>query len=463
MEYSKTSRRGFLKAAAAAGAGAAAGCATAAAGTARPPRRGSAAPGASKPRTNISVPRHDAPPADQAPPLPTDPGAEDSTQIAEQPAVARPPMEEGAIIRCAMVGVGGRGSALLQSLLEREDVAVVAVADAYDVWRDRALNWCARRGTTNDYIEYEEMLSKEEVDVVFVAAPDHIHAPAAMAVLEAGADLYIEAPIALDWQDAVALRRLARSTGAIVQMGNQFRSGPMYRHARDIIKEGDIGQLVAVEIQRYFADQPLSAFQPPREASEKNVHWKAFLADTEPVPFDLVRFFQWRRFREYSHGSMGAFAPHIDLAHFIAGCGMPLQVMSIGGAGLFNDGRTCPDTFGVLAAYAEGFQVNYFATPAASRVGTVERYLGAHGSIEIFNSEKMVIIRKDAREDWSPAPVSGEPHLDNFLACVRSRNAPEAPMDAGCMEAVCSAMAAMSRQTGTGVRWDAASGSVIGA
>jgi predicted dehydrogenase len=459
------SRRDFLRNLLVAGAGAAVGCAGQG-NAARPPTRLGQPERSGAATSNISI-RGGTQPDRQAVPDPR--SVEDSAagelrieDAAPAPAVSRPPMDEGAVLRCAMVGVGGWGSALLQGLLDRSDVQVVAVADAYDVWRDRALTWCKNGGGARGYVEYAEMLDTETVDAVFIAAPDHIHGPAVRAALAHGLDVYVESPLALTWEESKALHGQAVAAGAIVQMGTQWRSEAMYRYARAVIQKGDIGDVIAVEVQRHYTDQLLSEFEPPREATAKNVHWKAFLGESRQRPFDLVRFFRWSRFREYSNAHMGMLlAPHLDMCHFLTGCGMPETVMAAGGNYRFDDGRTSPDTFSVLAAYPEAFHFNYICAPAAGPAGVIERYLGSDGSIEVFDMSRLAVFRKDSREDWKAQPSVENAHVENFLDAVRRRIAPEAPVGAGFMESAFSHLAMLSLESGRSMGWDRARASAI--
>lgn len=444
MRAESSSRRAFLRGAAIAGAGIAAGCATtggttrSARGTAEPP---------SRPTTNISIPsKGRVAPQDVEPEEPTaGNGIDDLAVEPAEPVTTRPSMEPDAIVRCAVIGVGGQGSLLLQALLEREDVEVVAIADAYDVWRDRAVAWCARRRPATGYVEFADMLEREPVHAVFVAAPDHIHAPAVQAALGRGADVYCEPPLAMDAAQAAEIASWARREGAIVEMGQVWRSAPAYAYARDALQKGDIGEIIAVEARRHYIDRPLSEFQPPREATKNNVHWKTFLGDTDSLPFDLVRFFQWPRFQEYSNASMGVLlGPFLDVCHYLTGCGMPQRMMASGGIYRFDDGRTCPDTYSVVAEYPEGFQLNFQCAPVDDRPRSFQRLVGTEGSIEIHDMSRISVYRENIPEELDEAPSDVRLHVGSFLDRVRTRRDSHHTAHAGVMEAVCSAMAMRS-------------------
>ncbi len=428
MRQSKTTRRGFLTQAAALGMGATlAGCAT----------TGSAAD------KSIAVAQADATAA----------------------AAKRSRRELGPddIIRCGFIGVGSRGSGLLQTVLARDDVDVVAVCDAYDVWRERGLEWCrAKRPDVAGYLRFEDMIAEEELDAVVIATPDHIHAPAILCALDAGCDVYTEKPMTLTWQEARDVYLAAQATGAVLQVGTQLRSTDMYQKAREIVQAGRIGKVVEVQVNRHMRGGFTDQYQPPEEANESNVHWDLFLRDTHPYPFDLRRFFTWRLFKEYSNGVTGdLMLHHLDACHYIMGCGMPSRVMSVGGIFAFPDGRTCPDTISALLDYpAEKFHFNYTTTTANGRYGVQERYLGTEGTIEMRNMGAMTVWSGDEEEVITATRLDTAAHFENFFSCMRTRQAPIAPKEAGLMGAVCCAMAVMSQNTGEAVKWNPDAGRI---
>lgn len=359
-------------------------------------------------------------------------------------------------VRCAIIGAGGRGSALLQETLRRDDVLVVAVCDAYDVWRDRAVNWCKEHyPAVGGYHSYGDMLASENLDALIIATPDHIHAAAAIAALNHGLDVYVEKPMTLTAQEATALRQRAVETGGVVQVGTQLRSTDIYQRAQELYQSGTIGTLVEVQANRHVGDGMATYNSPPAEANANNVHWDEFLHGTKNYRFDSRRFFQWRFFQEYSNGVTGdLMMHHLDAFHFITGCGIPERAMSIGGIYHYDDGRTVPDTVSTVFAYPEGFQFNYTTTLVNGHYGIVERYLGSDGVLEFTGMGVLKVIKRDFENVFESEGLDTRSHIANFFECVRSRETPIAPIDAGYQGAVSCHMAVQSERTGETVHWD---------
>ncbi len=383
--------------------------------------------------------------------------ASDSAAASAEPVPARRALGPEDTIHCGFIGVGNRGSALLRATLDLTGVAVVAVTDTYDVWRSRAVNWCReRQPDVHDYVHFEEMLEGEALDAVVIATPDHVHVPAAMAALDRGLDVYCEKPIALTAQDAKVLRNRARATGAVFQTGTQLRSMPLYQRARDAVQAGGIGQVVLVQVQRHFDGGPLGEDTVPNEANADNIHWKAFLAGAQRRPFNPLRYFNWRLFRDYSNGYYGdLMLHHLDICHYITGCAMPRRVLAAGGIYHANDGRTTPDTVSALVDYGNaGFHFNYTTTNSGGDYGTFERYIGTEGSIEVRDMERLTLQRGEAAEELRREPGRDTAHLKDFFAAMRTREKVIAPPEAGHMAAAVAHMAILSYEEGCAVAWD---------
>lgn len=366
-------------------------------------------------------------------------------------------------IQCGFIGIGSRGGSILDSTLGLPDVDVVAVADTYDGNRESALAKCKKKcpGAVG-YVRFEELIEKAPLDAVVIATPDHIHAPVILAALDAGLDVYTEKPMTLTWESAKGVRDRVRATGAVLQVGTQLRSMGMYQRLREVVQSGELGKLVRVWVNRDSRETPLDRSKTPAGANETNTNWPLFLRDTKAYAFDPLRYFRWRQFVEYSNGYFGdLMLHHLDMCHFVTGCGMPARVKAVGGIYAFNDERTCPDTVSALIEYPkEQFHFNYTTTAVNGHYSLVERYLFSKGTVEVRGMGEMSIFRGEEDEKEEKVPSKGilnEPHLRDFFDAMRTRGKTIAPVDAGLMDAACAHMAVMSMNSGRAAEWDAAS------
>src|SRR5438046_4775014 len=154
--------------------------------------------------------------------------------------------------RVGIIGPGWYGKADLFRLIQVAPVEVVSlcdvdkrmVADAAEIVASRQ----ASKKKPRTYGDYREMLKEKDLDIVLIATPDHWHALAMIAAVEAGADIYVQKPVSVDIVEGQAMLAAARKHKRVVQVGTQRRSTPHLIEARDnIIKAGKLGKVAPAE------------------------------------------------------------------------------------------------------------------------------------------------------------------------------------------------------------------------
>jgi predicted dehydrogenase len=99
-------------------------------------------------------------------------------------------------------------------------------------------------GTPKISADWREAMADPEVDLVDICLPDHLHFPVARAALEAGKHVYCEKPFTSTAAEAAELAALAEARGAVTRVGHNFPMNPVHDLAREIVKNGEIGDLV---------------------------------------------------------------------------------------------------------------------------------------------------------------------------------------------------------------------------
>src|SRR5689334_23297724 len=148
--------------------------------------------------------------------------------------------------RVGLIGCGWYGKADLLRLIQIAPVEVVSLCDVDKNMLAEAAEIVASRQKSKKkprtYTDYRDMLKEKDLDIVEVATPDHWHALAMIAAVEAGADVYVQKPISVDVVEGQAMVAAARKHKRVVQVGTQRRSTPHLIEARnDIIKAGKLG------------------------------------------------------------------------------------------------------------------------------------------------------------------------------------------------------------------------------
>lgn len=219
------------------------------------------------------------------------------------------------------IGAGGMGRSHFDRLLEHPEVTFAAVAETDRVRGDAAKAKAAEHGVAiKTYTDFREMLdSHPEIDAVFVATPDHWHALAAIACIQAGKDVYCEKPLALTVAEGRAIVEAARRYDRVVQMGTQQRSDQkQFLHACELVRNGRIGELKKVVC--FFGPNPQASFVPDEDPPEY-LDWDLYLGPAPWRRFNrLIHPYNFRYFRDYSGGLLTDWGVHLfDIAQWGAG------------------------------------------------------------------------------------------------------------------------------------------------
>ncbi len=258
----------------------------------------------------------------------------------------------GRKIRFASIGTGIRGCDLLRSVRKLPQGELVATADIYDMHQWAGLEiWGADVPTGRDY---RPLLDRKDIDAVFVAVTDHHHRRVVLDAVAAGKDVYCEKPMSHTVSDGFQMVEAIQANKRIFQVGSQRVSNLVFRKAAEIYASGRLGEVHYIEAH-VDRNSPSGAWVYPiaPDCSPKTLDWDAFLVDAPQRPFDAVRFFRWRCFRDYGEGLAGDLFVHLlSGIQFIAGLNMPpSRAYSTGSLTYFNDGRDFPDLMVTLYDY----------------------------------------------------------------------------------------------------------------
>jgi predicted dehydrogenase len=285
-------------------------------------------------------------------------------------------------VRLGCIGVGIRGTQLIEAAAGISRVVVVAVADCYKGHLVRAqelLN--PPPATTGDYTE---LLARADVDAVLIATPDHWHLKMAQDALAAGKHVYVEKPMAHTWEQGETLVAAAEKSGKVVQVGSQYMSMGCARQVADFVKSGRLGNITLIDGRIHRNSGTGAWYYPiPPDASPETVDWKRFLGPAPARDFDLRRFFQWRLFWDYSGGlPTDLFVHLITAVHQVMGVQDPQSVFSFGDIYHWKNYREVPDQMTSMVTYPEGFVLRLSSTSGNAHPGPLLTIYGSEGTIE---------------------------------------------------------------------------------
>ncbi|MBI1390657.1 MAG: gfo/Idh/MocA family oxidoreductase [bacterium] len=159
----------------------------------------------------------------------------------------------------AFIGVGNNGSNYLGPFLQDDRVRVVAVCDVNKegpgYWDGSIRGREPARRRVNDfyggegcdgYEDFRDVLARKDIDCVYIAVPDHWHAPIAIAAARAKKDIYCQKPLSLTIHEGRRMVEEVTQAGVVWQTGSQQRSDSNFRIVCELVRNGRIGKLHTV-------------------------------------------------------------------------------------------------------------------------------------------------------------------------------------------------------------------------
>ncbi len=362
-------------------------------------------------------------------------------------------------IGVALIGCGGRGRGMYQSLIDARDDLNLDFPAVCDVW-------LPQREAAADYVEdvvgsrpqtfarHQDLLELDEVDAVFIATPDHTHSPIGIDAANAGKHLFVEKPMAHRLEDANAIVDAVEANGVVCQVGTQRRSSAQHAGAARFIQEGGLGTIVKCECS-WNRNVP-SWDRPYNDVREDEVDWEQFLGYHEAIPFDPRRFRCWHLYRDYALGLVNLLGSHlIDIAQWYTDDPYPVSAVGMEALQVFTD-RENADQQEIILEFPKGHVVRF-----ESRLNNAYNWLGAEN---VFSGTKGVLDTSSwtARGDGGiveerlgeeirvePAEDVTGGILSNWITCIReNRTDTHAPVHAGHAHSIAAMLGYQAAYTG---------------
>jgi len=367
-------------------------------------------------------------------------------------------------INIGCIGTGWMGSANVTAFLDEPGSHVAAVCDVDD---EHLASACAQVQTKYQnkdcasYRNFEDVLARDDIDAVMIAAPDHWHGVTGVAALRSGKDVYGEKPLAQNWAEANAIVEAVRLYRRVWQTGSWQRSRAQFRQACELVRNGRIGKVHTVEVGLPggltdfdglgHLDQPAA---PP-----KHLDYDRWLGPAPRVPYCPARVHKtWRWNLDYGGGMlMDWVGHHVDTAHWGLGFDEtgPIEVEGQGEYTLASAVWNAPSKFRVTARYTGG--VTMIITGGYDDVRRGARWIGDEGWIWVDRSGMEAHPRQVLFSRIRPDEIRyerSESHYRNFLDCVRTRRRTLSPADVALRSATPGYLGLISILNGTKIRWD---------
>lgn len=338
--------------------------------------------------------------------------------------------------RFAVVGSGARGIEMFAAPMAGPyaDVAeLIAIVDPNPLRLHGALRILGR--SVPAYTDLDAMLAERRPDAVAIASRDDTHAAIACRVLEAGADVIVEKPMATEPSGLVAMLDAERRTGRPVRVTFNYRYAPYAGRVRELLASGVIGDVLSVDFHWYLdRDHGADYFRRWHRRREYSgtllvhkashhfdlLNWwldsapERVVADAATMFYGPTRERRGRDCRTCAVRSGCEFAIDIEAEPDLR----TLYADAQPGDGYRRDGCVfdpevdIPDTMGVLVRYGSGTMLTYSLAAHVAYEGFRAAFNGRTGRMELEvlesgpgsdrASDPIVVIRPDgtlAREE----------------------------------------------------------------
>jgi len=397
-------------------------------------------------------------------------------------------------IKMGFIGIGNRGSQLLNLFMKQPDIEVAALCDIYEPYllRDRSKvdqryledlgGRIPRLGEKfpkkpKMYSDYRELLDNKDIDAVCIATPDHWHAIMTIDAVRAGKDVYCEKPLTATIVEGRAMVNAQKETNRVVAVGLNRRGNVVYQKLAKDIPAGKIGQISVARAARVSNMSPNGIGKLKPEQPPKDFDWDMWLGPRAYRPYQYnIAPYMFRWWSDYS-SQMGNWGVHyMDAIRWLLGETAPSAITAHGGKYVIDHDADIPDTmevtfefaskkiisFGIYEAtsgglfpYGElelrGTKGNLYANEKGYRIipgrrGQFQTWDKQIDEEEYKNPSKML--------DDGSAADSTTGLISNFLDCIKTRQNPLCSLEDGHRSTSFAHLANIALKVNQRLEWD---------
>ncbi len=398
-------------------------------------------------------------------------------------------------IRVGFIGVGNRGTQLMNWFRQNQEVEVAALCDVYEPYTIRDRSKVAKRyldigkvpkmgenfdNNVKQYTDFRKLLEQKDIDAVCIATPDHWHAIQTVMAMDAGKHVYVEKPLTITVKEGREMVKAQERTGRIAAVGLNRRGSSIYQKLAKEMKDGLIGKVTTAHAQRTSNMYPDGIGRLKPEDPPKDFNWDLWLGPRKHRPYQYniaPYFFRW--WKDYS-SQMGNWGVHyMDVIRWMIGETAPSAITASGGKYAVNDDRDIPDTMEVMFEFASGAIVKFSIHEANSGGGVKGGEIALHGvKGNVIASQngytvnpawpgqfqtwkKLADVKKETIKgnaqygDLATKENSTANLIRDFLKCIKDNKQPLCTLEDGHRSTCFAHLANIALETGMRLEWDA--------
>lgn len=368
-------------------------------------------------------------------------------------------------LRTGHIGVGGQGSGHFGACVGNPALQVMAACDPYESKRESNRSKANARyaeqiekGTfkgCDAYADFRDLVTRDDIDAVFIASPEFWHALHAIWAMRYGKDVYCEKAMTLTLYESQAVRDTVRRHRRVYQLGTQQRSDRNFRFAAELALNGYLGKVHTVKVAVPGGSAALPIAQP--KPAPPGIDYEMWLGPAPWKPYtDTHCSFNWYFIYDYCIGWIGSWGVHhIDSALWGAPAFHTGKVEIEGTAKFPEQGMgNCSYSWRVNLL-AENGQRMFFTDDGGQPHGV--RFEGDQGWVHVVRGGIKAEPESLLRLSLKPADIhlyESHSHHGNFFDCIRTRRDPVSDVDAGFRATVTTIIADIATRVGRKVTFD---------
>jgi predicted dehydrogenase len=399
-------------------------------------------------------------------------------------------------LRLGCIGTGDRWKAVGNEAMNFMDCLAVCDVDASHAAEGKqiATDRNKGRGVTAEvdvYEDYQQILERDDIDVVTIVTPDHWHSKIAIEAMQAGKDIYCEKPLTLTINEGKQIVKVLKETGRVFQVGTQQRTemGRRFLGAIALIRQGRIG-----DIKRVVCDigGAPTCGSIPVAAVPEGLNWEKWQGQAPLRDFRYHQtdnkwgnsrcHYEFRWWYEYSGGKMTDWgAHHVDIASWALnlGEGGPSSVEGLmvehpvpieNGMPIQDDRYNTASRFDIQVMYPTGVELHIVSeSPQGNGIlfeGTQGSFHVSRGDMKDVMGTAVADLKDNPLPEGAIAEVYGKQvpgsHMENFVQCIRDRELPVSDVFSHHRAMTTCHLANIAIRVGRKIQWDAAIEQIVG-
>lgn len=356
-------------------------------------------------------------------------------------------------IHTAIIGLNGRGTSMAGTFTRQQNIQISTLCDVDNRVFAKALKAVADAGHTtvpNTQGDCLKVLENKHIDAIYIATPDHWHAPLTIMGCQAGKHVYVEKPLSHNPHEGELAIAAARKYNRVVQMGAQRRSAPVLTQGIEQMHQGIIGRVYFAKA--WYTNNRKSTFlKAGTVPAELNYDLWQGPAPRMPYQDGLIHY-NWHWFWHWGTGEALNNGTHeVDVARWGLGVDYPIHVTSTGGRYEFKDDWQTPDTQVITMEFPDRKALMWESRSSNGRkIEGSDRgiiFYGENGSLDTGGDNYTVYdldgkLIKEVKSTTHDEPVQGRNtasvslgmdslHVADFLDAIRNNRRPNCDVEIG--------------------------------